>query len=141
MSSLIQRPATFREGPRRLQARQLDDVQRAFVQCGLAGVCRDFGYATDLDALRAIAQALSLPVIDLSREQPSRDLLQDFPVRLIHRHGIFPVSRTEQTLRIVLSNPFDVQAADAVAEATGLFVTVCTALPTEVGGLIKLHLG
>lgn len=141
MSSLIQRPATFREGPRRLQARQLDDVQRAFVQCGLAGVCRDFGYSTDLDALRAIAQALSLPVIDLSREQPSRDLLQDFPVRLIHRHGIFPVSRTEQTLRIVLSNPFDVQAADAVAEATGLFVTVCTALPTEVAGLIKLHLG
>ena len=106
-----------------------------------SGVCRDFGFATDLDALRAIAQALVLPVIDLTREQPSRDLLTDFPIRLIHRHSIFPVSRTDQSLRIVLSNPFDVQAADAVAEATGLFVSVCTAMPAEVAGLIKLHLG
>lgn len=141
MSSLIERPATVRDVPRRLHLSQLDESRQVFLSEGLAGVCREFGYATELDALRAIAHALCLPVIDLSKEQPPRELLEDFPVRLIHKHGIFPVSRTEHSLRIVLANPFDVQAADAVAEATGLFVSVCTALPTEVAGLIKLHLG
>jgi len=141
MSSLIERSATVRENPRRLQFSQLDECRQVFLDEGLPGVCRDFGFATELDALKAIAQALYLPVIDLSREQPPAELLADFPVRLIHKYGIFPVSRTEQSLKIVLANPFDVQAADAVAEATGLFVSVCTALPSEVAGLIKLHLG
>ena len=40
-----------------------------------------------------------------------------------------------------MSNPFDVQAADAVSAATGLFVMTSLALPHEVAALIKSHLG
>ena len=41
----------------------------------------------------------------------------------------------------MVSNPFDVQAADAVSAATGLFVMTSVALPHEVATLIKTHLG
>ena len=48
MSSLIERPATIREVPRRLQVSQLDENRRIFLTEGLTGVCREFGYATEL---------------------------------------------------------------------------------------------
>jgi len=80
-------------------------------------------------------------VVDLSDEDVDEAGLRDFPVRLIHRHGVFPLRRTDTSLHLAISNPFDVQAADAVAAATGLFVTPLLALPHEVATLIKSHLG
>jgi general secretion pathway protein E/type IV pilus assembly protein PilB len=141
MSTLIERPVAHRDPPRRRVDLPLESARRIFSADGLAGICREFSLPTELQALQAIAAALALPIVDLSRDQPDRSVLQDFPVRLIHRHTIFPVSVSEHSIRIVLADPFDVHAADAVASATGKFVTVCTALPHEVAGLIKLHLG
>ena len=82
-----------------------------------------------------------MSVVDLSKETIDRSILEGFPVRLLHRHGIFPIDRSPASIRIVMSNPFDVQAADAVSAATGLFVMTSLALPHEVAALIKSHLG
>lgn len=130
-----------REIPRKLSRQDLEQIQTLLSSHGLEAVTAEFGFATDLQTLQAISHSLAMNVVDLSKETVSKSILEGFPVRLIHRHGIFPIQRSETSIRIVLSNPFDVQAADAVAAATGLFVMTSLALPHEVATLIKTHLG
>ena len=141
MSTSLKRPAAYRENPRRLSADELDQIQRLFSSDGLSAVTGDFGFSTELQALQSIAYSLGMSVVDLSKVTVDRSILEGFPLRLIHRHGIFPTDRSSSSIRMVVSNPFDVQAADAVAAATGLFVMTDLALPHEVAMLIKTHLG
>lgn len=141
MSTILKRPSAYRDTPRRLTAEELDHVQRLFTTDGLSAVTSEFGFSTDLQALQSIAHSLGMTVVDLSKVTVDRSILEGFPVRLIHRHAIFPIDRSSSSIRIVVSNPFDVQAADAVAAATGLFVMTDLALPHEVAMLIKTHLG
>jgi general secretion pathway protein E/type IV pilus assembly protein PilB len=141
MSTILKRPLAYRDSPRRLTAEELDHVQRLFTTDGLSAVTSEFGFSTDLQALQSIAHSLGMTVVDLSKVTVDRSILEGFPVRLIHRHAIFPIDRSSSSIRIVVSNPFDVQAADAVAAATGLFVMSDLALPHEAAMLIKTHLG
>lgn len=130
-----------RDIPRRLSGEDLEQVQRLFASDGFSSITSEFGFTTDLQALQCIAYSLGMSVTDLSKETVDRSILEGFPIRLIHRYGIFPIDRSPSSIRIVLSNPFDVQAADAVSAATGLFVMTSLALPHEVAALIKTHLG
>lgn len=141
MSTILKRPTAYREKPRRLTVEELDQVQRLFAVDGLASVTSEFGFSTELQALQSVAYSLGMSVVDLSKESIDRSILEGFPIRLLHRHGIFPIDRSPSSIRIVVSNPFDVQAADAVSAATGLFVMTALALPHEVAALIKSHLG
>ena len=141
MSTILKRPLAYREKPRRLTTEELDQVQRLFSTDGLSAVTSEFGFSTDLQALQSVAHSLGMSVVDLSKETIDPSILEGFPVRLLHRHGIFPIDRSPASIRIVVSNPFDVQAADAVSAATGLFVMTSLALPHEVAALIKAHLG
>ena len=122
-----------------------DDLQRAHELFSdgeqLTLFAQETGFGNELDALRSIGQSLAMEVIDLSKEDIDESILRDFPLRLIHRHGVFPIKRDESTIELVLSNPFDVQAADAVAATTGLFVRSVLALPHEIATTIKAHLG
>ncbi len=101
----------------------------------------EHGFDNELDALNSIGDSLGMPVIDISGFDVDESILQDFPLRLVHRHGVFPVSRIDATIKLALSNPFDIQASDAVAAATGQFVSPVLALPQEINALIKTHLG
>ena len=141
MSTILKRPLAYRQIARRLTAEELELVQRLFSADGLPAVTSEFGFSTDLLALQCIAHSLAMTVVDLSKETVDPTILEGFPVRLIHRHGVFPIDRSSTSIRIVVGDPFDVQAADAVSAATGLFVTTSLALPHEVAMLIKTHLG
>ncbi len=98
-------------------------------------------FETELEAFQSIGASLGMSVVDLAKVEVEQAALKDFPLRLVHRHFLFPISRTESEIQIVTGNPFDVQAADAVADATGLFVKTVLALPHEVATVIKSNLG
>jgi type II secretion system protein E len=128
---------------RRLSRSELKIAQKAFSNAaqGLPRLAEELGLADDLEAVQAIGQSLAMPVVDLAQLSVDVSVLDGFPLRLIHRHCLFPVERDAAELILVVSNPFDVQGPDAVAAATGLFVKPVLALPHEVASLIKSHLG
>ena len=91
--------------------------------------------------MAALGRTLGLEVIDLSTADIDLTLLNDFPIKLIHRHEIFPVRREGSTLVVATGNPFDLNAIDSVSAAIAQSVTPMLALPDEVAKLIKTHLG
>ncbi|MFV1966639.1 MAG: GspE/PulE family protein [Pirellulaceae bacterium] len=128
--------------PRPLDMRQLQIARDAQASHGQLGpVAAELGCSSEEEALVAVGSALGLQVIDLSQADLDLSLLDNFPIRLIHRHEVFPVRREEETLVVATGDPFNFNALDAVSAATGLSVTAVLAFPEEVSKLIKSHLG
>lgn len=127
---------------RRLSQDELRRAKELFLNGDqLSQFARECQFENDLQAMQSLGATLGMLVVDLGTVDVEQSVLKDFPLRLVHRHFLFPISRTDSEIQIVTGNPFDVQAADAVAAATGLFVTTVLALPHEVATLIKANLG
>ncbi|MCR4412590.1 MAG: GspE/PulE family protein, partial [Thermoguttaceae bacterium] len=112
-------------------------------EVSLSQLAAELGFATETeeDALRAVGEAMGLETVDLGSAKVDPAVLHDFPAKLIHRYGVFPLRREEGTLVVAISNPLDLHALDAVSAAVGMSVTPVLALPNELARLIKTHLG
>jgi len=108
---------------------------------GLDRFILEAGFTSDEEAMRAIGQSLGMEFVDLASAQVDLSLLQHFPVRYIHRYGVFPLYRSNGALALAVANPFDLQAVDAVAAAVGVPVKPVAVLPSELSKLIKSRLG
>jgi general secretion pathway protein E len=109
----------------------------------LVQLAAEMGFATpgEEDAIRALADAMGMEVVDLNSARVDLALLKNFPVKLIHRYTVFPLRMQEGSLVLAISNPFDLHAVDAVGAAIGVSVLPVLAVPGEVAKLIKTHLG
>ena len=99
------------------------------------------GFESSESLLRAVAISLRLQFIDLTEIEIDESLLQDFPVRLVHRHEFFPVGRRGESLVVAVSNPFNFQATDTLSAVTGKMIEPVVADPDQVRDLIKRFLG
>jgi general secretion pathway protein E/type IV pilus assembly protein PilB len=104
-------------------------------------VAVQMGFVTEEQALVALADALGMIFVDLTTAEPDLSLLADFPAKLMHRHGLFPLRREGESLVVVTDDPFDLYAIDAVAAATGHSIRPALAVGEEIAKLIKTHLG
>ncbi|MEO1998067.1 MAG: GspE/PulE family protein [Planctomycetaceae bacterium] len=122
-----------------------DQLQRLRELIHLDDWTEQFAFEMELEnreqALEVVAAEFGMSVVDLSQVQIDPQLLDGFPIRLIHRHSVFPTARDDQTLALAIRNPFDLQALDAVSSATGVIVAPQLALASELSQLIKTHLG
>jgi len=104
-------------------------------------VAAELGFATEEDALKAVCDSLGFQLVDLSTTAIDLSILEEFPIKLIHRYGVFPLRYEEGCLVVATGNPFDLHAIDAISAATGLSVLPVVALPGDLAKLVKTHLG
>lgn len=107
----------------------------------LAELAAELEFPSVGDLLAAIATALGISVMSLEGEDIDSSVLEQFPLKLIHRYEVFPLALSENRLDLAVSNPFDVHAIDAVAAATQNVVNPILVDGDELRGLIKTHLG
>lgn len=116
---------------------------RAEVRSGSSGIADavSCGLLKEEDALRVLGMELGMEFVDLHDVGIDRELLNQFPARLIYRHAIFPLRRVGATVHVVTSNPFDLQPLDEAGAALGCAIEPALAPSAEVAKLIKRHLG
>ena len=125
-----------------LDARQLGVARRAQQTHGrFDQVASELGFDTEEDALRAVGQTLGMEFVDLATVKTDLSILQEFPIKFIHRYAVFPIGRRDGSLVVATGNPFDLHALDAVSAAVGTSVLPVVALPNELAKLVKTHLG
>jgi general secretion pathway protein E/type IV pilus assembly protein PilB len=107
----------------------------------LSCVFSELGFSSEEQLLHAVAQKMGYEFMELAALKFDRNILKEFPLKLIHRYNVYPLRRFENTLYLATSNPFDLHAADAVGAATGLSVMPVIMLPDELAMLIKAQLG
>lgn len=87
------------------------------------------------------ARSMGLECLETDDVQVCSQALEGFPIKLIHRHEVFPLERGEGWIKLAISNPFDFSAVDTVASSMELEVHPVVA-PTEiVQRLVKRYLG
>jgi general secretion pathway protein E/type IV pilus assembly protein PilB len=125
-----------------LDARQLELARAAQTEhMRLDEAAVQLGFLTEEAVLRALGEEVGLEFIDLVNVEMDLSLLQDFPLKFIHREALFPVRRTNGTLVVATSDPFNLYPLDELSVATGLTVVPVLATRDEIAKRIKTHLG
>ena len=104
-------------------------------------VAVELGLISEEAALTALGAEMGLDYVDLADAKVDLDLLKQFPTRLIYRQTIFPIERRNGSLIVATSDPFDLYSLDDLGVATGLTIEPVLASRSEIGKLIKAHLG
>ena len=118
------------------QIQAADGNERNFLDAAIK-----LGLLDGAEALQTVGEEVGIDYIDLQSVDIDLSLLDKFPQRLIHRVGLFPVSRENGQITVATSDPFDLYPLDEVSAATGLAVHPVLADRIEIGKLIKRHLG
>ena len=125
----------------------LDDAALAQVTSAQTGGTRidhraiELGLVDEVDTLRAWGDEVGMDVVDLDTAEVDLSLLAEFPQKLIHRNGLFPLSRHNGSIVIATSDPLDLYSLDEAGAALGLTVEPVLAPREAIAKRVKLHLG
>ena len=120
-----------------LKPHQLEQVQASHGDDrNLLEAASDLGFLNPAEALQAIGEEVGVDYLDLNSVEVDLSLLKQFPLRLIHRVGLFPISRENGQITVATSDPFDLYPLDEVGAATGLSVHPVLAERKEIGPAI-----
>jgi general secretion pathway protein E len=125
-----------------LSAQQLDQLRLDrpdAMRLDVAAV--DLGLVSEEAALKALGDEVGIPFVDLELQKIDLNLLRGFPLKLIHRHSVFPIERVNGTLRVATSDPFDLYPLDELSATTGLTIEPVLAQREQIARHIKAHLG
>ena len=77
----------------KLNAVQMRIARQGFVEDGrlLQPTLNQLGARTEEIALAALGRKLGIKVVNLGASQVPEDVLNDFPIKIIHRRNVFPL--------------------------------------------------
>lgn len=125
-----------------LDAEGIDRAQAALTNgARVDQVAVELGLVAEEEALQALGEAVGMRFLDLDTAEVDLSLLSELPQKLIHRHGLFPVSRDNGTVVVATSDPLDLYSLDEASAALGATVEPVLASSGAIAKRIKTHLG
>jgi len=85
----------------------------------LGAVVVELGYVTETQLAAALAEALNLPLVDLTQTTTSPELVRQLPQAVASRSGVLVLQRSEDRLTVACADPTNVVALDDVRLYTG----------------------
>ena len=101
----------------------------------------DLGLVKEEEVLRAWGQEIGIELVNLESTEVDSSLLEGFPAKLIHRHGLFPISRHNGAIVIATSDPLDLYSLDEAGAQLGLAVEPVLATKEAIANQVTTYLG
>src|SRR5882724_5835115 len=135
--------AEFFVEQRVLQPSQAEDVLSEVELNGktVAQAMLDGGFIDEPGFYQTIANGLGTDFIELAEREFAPELLRLIPSGLARLHGALPVELNGSTLRITLTDPFDLHTAEDLRFALGKDIQVVVSPPDQIEELIKQYYG
>jgi type IV pilus assembly protein PilB len=114
---------------------QLDEVlafQKKEKGARVGRIIVDLGYATETQICEVIAEQLHIPAADLVAVDIPNDILNLIPKELAFKHVCLPWLVDERELYLIMADPTNLAAADAIAFHTGRKIKPVVAPESEV---------
>ena len=126
-----------------LNPRQLQIAKESLrAESRLVGVVASLGVKTEEEAFRLLAGTFGMRLLDLTKSEIDGSVLGKFPIKMIHKYGVFPIGHDpDGSLILATGNPFELHAVDTISALIGTAVSPVVAVPSELSKLIKTHLG
>ena len=111
-------------------------------ELNLISILEDFPNSEE-NILKLLSRMLNMEYIDLDTIEFNPDVADCVPFSIIERHLAFPFAESENEIKIVVADPFDVQVRDAMTRAIrNKKVLFCIAKKEQIVGIvirISLH--
>jgi type IV pilus assembly protein PilB len=116
------------------EERLLEALERQQKQKGsrLGRILIDLGYATEVQICEVVAEQLQIPAADLVAVDIAEKVLALVPRELAVKYACLPWFVEGKDLYLIMADPTNIEAADAVAFKTGLRVKPVVAPESEV---------
>ena len=103
----------------------------------LGRILTDLGYVKERDVLRAQADQLGVPCLDLDTVQVDPDALRTIPQTHMQRYNAVPIKRNGSKLTVAMTDPTNVFALDDIRLITGLEVEPVLATAEDIQALTR----
>jgi len=70
------------------------------------------GFADEEDVTKALAKQYDMEYVDLERQSIGPDLLKEIPTEIIRRHMVLPIGKNGSRLKVVITDPLDLETLD-----------------------------
>ena len=99
------------------------------------------GAVSEEQALKFLGKKFGVPFLDLSDAELKKEFLQKFPVRVLLKHRLLPVSVDNEVVLVASSRLFDTTGLDELRLATGLDYCLALAPSAEIDRCTRKYLG
>jgi len=99
------------------------------------------GHVQERALLEIMSEQLAIPLVDLSETEVDVETLRNMPAKLVYRKNLVPISRSDGTLTVATSDPYDLYVFDELRLLTGLSIQPALAPEDEIAEVIKKHYG
>ncbi len=103
------------------------------------------GFVREADLLRAVAEQLGVPFIEIGDRYVPPSVVKLVPERLLRLRRAFPLSLTSESPRapllVAFADPADLASIDEVAFAAGMMVKPVLAAERDIERALARHLG
>ncbi len=105
----------------------------------LADVLVGMGFCTESQALSLIARQAGVPFVRVQERELDPDAIALIPPELAYRHHILPLSADECSIRVAVTDPFNVAVSDDIRLVTGRTAEIVFADPQDIQRLVEEH--
>ncbi len=102
----------------------------------LGRILVDLGYVVERDVLRAHAEQLGIPFLELDRTSVDEDVAKAIPQSVVQRYNAVPIRRSGNRLTVAMADPTNVFALDDIRLITGYEIDPMLAAPDDIGTLL-----
>jgi len=126
---------------RRVDAERARRVHEEQEDVGLVSLLTRLGLASERDVAEALSELLELPLIAAKDAPEVPPAGVQLSVRFLKQFHVVPIGESEQSIKLLVADPQDHYAHDAVVLATGKTVDCAVGLRSEIDDLIERYYG
>jgi type IV pilus assembly protein PilB len=118
---------------------QLDEalrVQKSTTE-QLGRILVDLGHVNEREVLRAHAEQLGIPFLDLDRVSIDEDVAKAIPQSLVQRYNAVPIRKQGNRLTVAMADPSNVFALDDIRLITGYEIDPVLAAADDLAALLR----
>lgn len=105
-------------------------------ELNLISILEDFPNSEG-NILKLLSRMLNMEYVDLDTYEFNPDVADNVPFSIVERYLAFPMSEEDGVIRVVMADPFDAQAKDAVARSIrGKKVVFCIAKKEQIVSVV-----
>jgi type IV pilus assembly protein PilB len=96
----------------------------------------ELGLVSEDDVSKAIAHQFGLDYVDLDKQSIPQSILNLIPEEVIQKYGVLPLSKENGRLKLIISDPLDLDTLDILRFRLNSEIDCCIASPTKIRAFI-----
>lgn len=136
LEGVLQRTGLFEEE----QVGSLLDVVRESGN-SITEIVTQQGFAKENDFLKALAESLNIPFVELAAEDIEQEVLARIPTKAVFQYNVIPIEIDDGTLVVACNDPLEIGLLDALRVAAGCRVRFALSTAADINKAVKAFYG